>query len=140
MQMEDKKMKRVYVCGKLNDMACGYIGNLHNMIINAEKVRKAGFSVFIPGIDFLCGLTTGDWKYEDYFQNSQPWLEAADALFVQGDNWKSSKGTLREIKKAKTLRIPIFYDLDKMKEYFEKIDVEENMQERGSKRLEKIAR
>jgi len=46
-------MKRVYVAGKLNSDACGYIKNVHRMIIWAEKVRKAGFAVFVPGLDFL---------------------------------------------------------------------------------------
>jgi hypothetical protein len=122
----ENKMKRVYVAGKLNGEASDYIKNLHKMIKSGDNVRKAGFSVFIPGIDFLCGLTLGDWDYEHYFQNSQPWLEASDAVFVQGRNWKTSKGTNREIASAKRLGIPVFHNLRKMKSYFSKLEKDSN--------------
>jgi len=104
-------MKRVYVAGKLNAEACGYIKNVHNMIIWAEKVRKLGFAVFVPGLDFLQGLVFGNWDYKDYFDNSQPWLDAADAVFLCPD-WETSEGTKREIKRASERNIPVFTDLD----------------------------
>ena len=104
---------RVYVAGALNSGAVGYIKNLHKMIIWAEKVRKAGFAVFIPGIDFLCGVIHGNWEYEDYFDNSQPWLECAHALFVV-PGWESSDGTKKEIKRAEDLHIPVFFDIKKL--------------------------
>lgn len=111
---------RIYVAGKLNDDACGYIKNLHTMIQTAEKVRKAGFAVFVPGIDFLHSLVFGNWEYDDYFDNSQPWLLASDGVFLC-DNWKDSKGTAREIELAKKHDIPVFYcDLQELKNYFSK--------------------
>ena len=105
-------MNRIYIAGKLNDEACDYIENVRKMIINAEEVRKAGFAVFIPGIDLLCGLVNGNWTYKDYFINSQPWLLVSDGIYVQGKNWKESPGTLKEIQLAKEKRIPIFYQED----------------------------
>ena len=115
-------MKRIYIAGKLNDMACDYTKNIHEMIKDAEEVRKAGFSVFIPGIDLLCGIVNGDWTYRDYFDNSQPWLDVSDAIYVRSKNWKSSPGTIREIKRATKQNIPVFFKhkkgLEKMKEYF----------------------
>ena len=115
-------MKKVYIAGKLNDMACDYIKNVHGMIKAAEEVRKAGFSVFIPGIDLLCGIVNGNWTYTDYFNNSQPWLDVSDAIYVRSKNWKSSSGTIREIKRAAKQNIPVFYKhkngLEKMIEYF----------------------
>ena len=106
-------MKRVYVAGKINDEACGYIKNLHDMFSVAEKVRRAGFAVFVPGLDLLMGLVHGDWTYRDYFENSQPWLDASDIMFVS-PNWRSSTGTKREIKRAKRKNIPVYYDLKDM--------------------------
>jgi len=115
-------MKRIYIAGKLNDMACDYIKNLHDMIIDAEEVRKAGFSVYVPAIDFLQGATCGDWSYKDYFDNSQPWLDVSDAIYVRSKNWKLSNGTTREIKRGKEKNIPIFFKhkkgLEKMIEHF----------------------
>ncbi len=104
-------MKRVYVAGKLNSDACGYIKNIHKMIIWAEKVKKLGFAVFVPGLDFLQGVLFGDWEYSDYFDNSQPWLDSADAVFLV-PGWETSEGTKREIERAKKQNIPIYTDLD----------------------------
>lgn len=106
-------MKKVYVAGKLNGMACDYLINVHRMIKQAERVRKAGFAVFVPGIDLLMGVVMGDWEYKDYFDNSQPWLVASDAIFVT-PGWERSEGTKREIKYAESLGIPVYYDLNAM--------------------------
>lgn len=105
--------KRVYIAGKLNGMACDYIKNVHRMVIWSEKVRKAGFAVFVPGIDMLQGVIFGNWEYKDYFDNSQPWLDASDAIFIT-PGWETSEGTKREIERAKSKGIPVYYDLDTM--------------------------
>ena len=116
-----KELPRVYIAGKLNDMASDYVKNVHNMIKNAEEVRKQGFAVFVPGIDLLCGLQTGNWDYKDYFDNSQPWLDVSDAIYV-GESWRESGGTIREIKRAKDKMIPRFFKecdgLAQIKEFF----------------------
>ena len=110
-------MKRIYIAGKLNDDACGYIKNVHRMIKTAREVRRAGFSVYVPGLDFLEGLVDGHFEYEDYFQNSQPWLAASDAVFLV-PGWETSSGTKREIELAGELGIPVFENLDQMVENF----------------------
>ena len=104
-------MKRVYIAGKLNDDACGYIKNIHKMIIWAEKVRKLGFAVFVPGLDFLQGVIFGNWEYSDYFDNSQPWLDVSDAVFLV-PGWVTSKGVERELLRAKSKNIPVYMNLD----------------------------
>ena len=106
-------MKRIYIAGKLNADAVGYIKNVHHMIMWAEKVRKAGFAVYIPAIDFLAGVVHGDWEYNDYFDNSQPWLDAADAVFLV-PGWRDSPGTTRELDRASRQGIPCYEDLDDM--------------------------
>ncbi len=73
---------RVYVAGKLSDGTIEYLQSCHQMIRLAEEVRRAGFSVYIPCLDLLTGLVFGDLNYLDYFDNSQPWLEASDAVIV----------------------------------------------------------
>jgi hypothetical protein len=103
-------MKRVYVCGKLNADACNYIKNCHQMIKYADKIRRMGFSVYIPCLDFLSGLVMGDYEYQDYFKNNLPWLECADYIFVIPDS-ENSKGTQAEIKRAQELGIPVFDNL-----------------------------
>lgn len=114
--MMEKKFK-VYVAGKLNDMAVDYIKNCYKMIKVAKVARDAGFSVYVPCIDFLEGLVDGSFGYADYFENSQPWLEVADAiLLVPG--WETSTGTAKELALAHSLDIPVFYDVESMKGYF----------------------
>lgn len=106
-------MLKIYIAGKLNGMACDYNKNLHNMIVWSEKVRRLGYAVFVPALDFLVGVVIGDLDYLDYFNNSQPWLAASDAMFVT-PGWESSKGTAKEIEYAKSLGIPVFFDLELM--------------------------
>jgi hypothetical protein len=106
-------MKKVYIAGKLNADAVGYIKNMHRMIKTAREVRNAGFSVYVPCNDFLEGLVDGKFDYEDYFNNSQPWLLAADAVFLT-PGWGDSSGTKREVALATENNIPVFDNLNLM--------------------------
>lgn len=108
--------KRVYVAGKLNGMAVDYVKNCHSMIEWAEKIRRLGFSVYVPCVDFLMGVHFGYYTYEDYFDNSQPWLAASDAVFVC-PGWESSRGTKRELETAGKLGIPVFCKIEDIKEW-----------------------
>jgi len=118
-------MKRVYIAGALNGMAVDYIQNLHRMIKVAEIIRKEGVAVYIPGIDFLNGLVNGDYTYEDYFNNSQPWLDVSDAIFLV-PGWEESKGTAREIERAKGKDIPVFEKLDDFVKWLEETENDSN--------------
>ena len=109
--------KKVYIAGRLNDMAVDYLLNCHKMMATAEEVRKAGYSVYIPCIDYTMGMMFGWTKYEDYFDNSQPWLEVANAVFLV-PGWEMSSGTRREMERADVLDIPIFDSIEKMNEHF----------------------
>jgi hypothetical protein len=106
-------MKKIYIAGKLNDTAVGYIKNCHKMIKTAKEVREAGFSVYVPCIDFLEGLVDGGFEYNDYFDNSQPWLLASDAVFLT-PGWGSSEGTKREIALARENDIPVFDNINSL--------------------------
>lgn len=106
-------MVKVYVAGKLNADAVGYIKNIHRMIKVARTLRKEGYSVYVPCNDFLEGLVDGNFDYADYFENSQPWLSVADAVFLV-PGWESSIGTAKEIALANEKEIPVFSDIKKM--------------------------
>jgi len=116
-KVEEKKMRKVYVAGKLNDDAVGYIKNVHRMIKTARKVRMAGYAVYVPCNDFLEGLVDGGFEYNEYFDNSQPWLKSADAVFLT-PGWEFSTGTRREMDLALSFNIPVFDDLEKMNAHF----------------------
>ena len=112
-------MIKVYIAGKLNDDAVGYIKNVHRMIKTSKLVRENGYAVYVPCNDFLEGLVDGDFGYTDYFDNSQPWLKSSDAIFLT-PGWETSSGTKKEIDNAKLRDIPVFDDIDKMNDYFKK--------------------
>ena len=118
-------MIKIYVAGKLNADAVGYIQNMHRMIKTAKELRDAGFSVYVPCNDFLEGLVDGKFDYTDYFNNSQPWLSSSNAIFLT-PGWETSIGTAKEIELAKKLNIPVFSELQSMKEYFNLIVNKEN--------------
>lgn len=110
-------MKKLYIAGKLNDDAVGYIKNIYRMIKTARIARAAGYAVYVPCNDFLEGLVDGAFDYEEYFNNSQPWLLASDAIFLT-PGWETSTGTAREIALAKENGIPVFEDIEEMNKYF----------------------
>jgi len=105
---------RVYIAGKLNADAVGYLYNVHKMMTTAEKVRKAGYAIFVPAIDLLLGIKFGYTNYHDYFDNGQEWLKASDAV-VLVDNFYTSKGTYQEIKTALDRGIPVYRNVDDLK-------------------------
>lgn len=110
-------MKRVYVCGKLRDNnPLDYLKHVYKMTSEAEKILKAGFAVFVPGWDLILNLSGGNSDFKEVFNNSIEWLKVSDALYVC-DNWRTSKGSKKEIKMAKKLGIPVFFDLNSLIKY-----------------------
>jgi hypothetical protein len=109
--------KKVYVAGKLNADAVGYIKNMHRMIMTARELRRKGYCVYVPCNDFLEGLVDGNFDYHEYFDNSQPWLKSADAVFLV-PGWETSTGTKKEMETASACGIPIFDNIEKMDECF----------------------
>jgi hypothetical protein len=109
---------KVYISGALNATnAVKYLNNCHTMMEYANKVKDKGFSVYIPCLELLMGLKFGYYEYEDYFDNSQPWLKCSDAIFVC-PNSENSEGTQKEIRTARKLRIPVFHCIEKLDKYF----------------------
>ena len=115
----ENKVVRIYVAGKLNSDAVGYIKNIHRMIKTAKLLRENKYSVYVPCNDFLEGLVDGNFEYNEYFDNSQPWLLASDAVFLV-PGWETSKGTANEIELASANSIPVFDDIEILNEYFKK--------------------
>jgi len=110
--------KKVYIAGPLNGVTADYIRNMHDMCATAERIRKLGFSVYVPCLDFLMGLLDGGYTYEDYFENSQPWLLSSDAVYFC-ERWESSTGCIKERLTAERHNIPRFADIDSLVAHFE---------------------
>jgi hypothetical protein len=109
---------KVYVAGKLNDTAIGYIKNVHKMMVCANKLRKKGHSVFVPCLDILLGFLDGGMEYSDYFENNIEWLKCADVVYVV-DGGRLSSGTIQEVGLAKELGILVTYESEADLKYFE---------------------
>jgi len=118
--------KKIYVAGPLNAMAIDYLKNVSNMMTEAEHLRRLGFSIYVPAIDLLIGIKFNYTEYSDYFDNSQPWLLAADAVYLC-KGWQDSKGTLKEIATAEEAGIPVFDDPDMLVKYFNGSRIEQEI-------------
>lgn len=130
--------KKIYVAGPLSAMAVDYLKNVSNMMTEAEHLRRLGFSVYVPAIDLLMGIKFGYTEYSDYFDNSQPWLLSADALYVC-KGWQNSKGTIKEMDLAQANNIPIFDNADELLKYFDSPkEVTTNDLERLNKYVDEI--
>lgn len=127
MKKDYSKIKKVYVAGKLNDIdAVGYLHNVAKMMKRAEEVRKAGYAPFIPAIDLLMGIKFEYLDYCDYFDNSQAWLLASDALILT-PGYETSVGTQKEMRLAIENDIPVFDDIGEMDRYFRNGRLEGNI-------------
>lgn len=125
----DCKKMRIYIAGKLNDEAVGYIKNMHSMIKTANQIRRLGNSVFIPCLDLLSGIVEGNLEYSDYYANNLPWLEVSDAVFVCL-GYETSKGTQAEIAHAERLGIPVYFNIKELVN-FPKPNMSRNSQHNG---------
>lgn len=120
-----KRKVRVYVAGLLNAMTVDYLENCHAMILTAERLRGYGFSVYVPCLDIVHGLVVGGLTYTDYFENSQPWLMAADAVFLC-KGWESSSGCLKEVELAAKLSIPAYFNIGNILAHFGHYDTKKH--------------
>lgn len=108
-------MRAVYIAGKLNADAVGYLKNVATMIRESIKVQRAGFAVLVPCLDLLMGIVAGDFEYPDYADNNMVWLERADAVYVLPDS-EHSKGTQAEVRRAHEIGIPVYYKIEDLLE------------------------
>ena len=113
-------MIRVYVAGPYS--ADNVIDVLHNIGRGEElaaKVFAAGFAVFCPWHDKSYAIT--NWEHDvsvqQYYDHSIAWLDVSDCVILTAD-WKTSAGTLQEIKRAKKLEIPVFESIEALKAYW----------------------
>jgi hypothetical protein len=107
----------VYIAGALRGDIPAYLSNVSRMVKTGEEVRRQGFSVFIPGLDLIQGIVTGDMVFHDYFLNSWSWIPKCDAVFVTPQS-ENSQGTKQEVELAESLGIPVFDNIDDLVKAF----------------------
>jgi len=119
----NRRLQRIYVASALSTLpvgvaetrspstvVCEYISNLSRMAELATNLRNLGYFPYVPGLDFLLGIRTGDWHEEDYRMVSMSFLEVCDAVLVG----TTSKGVDVEVRRAIDLGIPVFSDINNL--------------------------
>lgn len=104
-------MKRVYIAGPISGGTLETLANIRRGLKAASRAIKLGHAVFSPHLDFQLNLVAepGDvLSVAEYQDNSMAWLEVSNEVWVL-PGYESSKGTEREILRARELRIPIKY-------------------------------
>lgn len=108
-------MRCVYVAGAYS------AGNVMDVLANMRRgmnlslrVLQAGYAPFVPWFDYHFSLLSGDIKLEDYYQYSISWLEKSDAVLVVAKGAKQSRGTQKEIARAKEIGIPVFWSISEL--------------------------
>jgi nucleoside 2-deoxyribosyltransferase len=110
---------RVYVAGAYSaPNVLAVMGNMRRGIQLSSACAKAGFAVYSPWCDCLLHFHE-EFRLEDCYSYSMPWLEASDAVLVVPENCEESNGTQAEIRRAIELAIPVFWSLDELIEWGE---------------------
>jgi len=108
-------MKRVYVAGPYSaDNVITVLDNIREGMRAGTMLLLKGFAPFVPWLDFHFQLMLKEEEtlfVEDYYNYSIEWLKVSDCMLVL-KGWENSTGTRKEVELAKSLRIPIYYDLD----------------------------
>lgn len=103
-------MDRVYVAGAYSASdVLGVLENIRRGIKQCAKILKEGkYAVYCPWLDHQYHFFEPDITVEQYQNNSMAWLEVSNVVIVLPD-WEKSKGTKREIARAKQLGIEIVF-------------------------------
>lgn len=112
-------MKKVYVAGAYSDdNVLGVLRNIGRGEYFASLLFQNGFAPFTPWHDksFVITHWDCDFTVKMFYDYSIEWLRVSDILFVIPNHegltdYQDSKGTIEEIKIAKELGIPIYYDM-----------------------------
>lgn len=112
-------MKRIYVAGKYSDDdVMSVFGNMRRGIALSVEVLKAGYAPFTPWLDYHFCLEH-PFDLQTMYEYSLAWLDVSDAVLVVEEGWAESRGTIKEIDRAKNLHIPVYWSFDKLKQEVE---------------------
>ena len=115
-------MIKLYIAGPYSsDNILGVLDNIRNGQRAATEAMIHGFAVFCPWLDYQLHLQIPEGEkltVKDYQDCSMEWLTVSDGVLLL-PGWERSKGTLKEMKTAEKLGIPIFKHLIEAINYFE---------------------
>jgi hypothetical protein len=96
---------RVYVAGPYT--AGNVVVNVRNAVLAADQLFEAGHTPYVPHLNHLWH-TIAPRPWADWLRMDLEWLAVCDALLrLPGE----SQGADAEVERAKSLRIPVFYEI-----------------------------
>lgn len=106
-------MKRVYVAGAYSaDNVLDVLKNIGRGEEYASQVFMMGYAPFCPwhDKDYVIKNWSEEFTVDQFYDYSMAWLEVSDVVLVI-PGYEESNGTLTEIERAKSLGIPVIYDI-----------------------------
>ena len=121
------KPLKIYIAGRYS--ADNIIDGLRNIGRGQQEAAflfELGFAPFSPWWDrsFVLDNPNGDYSKQMFYDASLAWMEVSDAVYVisgKGDGG----GVDAEIKRAGELGIPVFYEIEALLRWSEKVVVQE---------------
>lgn len=113
-------MKRIYVAGAYSaNNVIDVLKNIGRGEYYSAKLFMLGYAPFCPwhDKDYVIKNWDKEFTVQQFYDYSMAWLEVSDGVFLV-PGWKESKGTLNEIRRARKLNIPVFFDLKALENYF----------------------
>jgi len=106
-----KLPKRIYPAGPIqNKNYSKMIQNIDDGIKHEKCLRDMGYAPYPVFCDFLTIMRLRNYPMSAIYNASLSWLEVCEAVcIIPGSKWKTSKGTMREIKLAEERNIPVYY-------------------------------
>lgn len=105
------KPQRIYIAGPYTAPTTEQRdSNIQTARYHCALLLKAGHYPFCPHT--MTARFDDDYPeigYEQYMQTFLHWLRFCDGVYPL-DNWQKSKGTVRELKLADNMALPIYYD------------------------------
>ena len=119
------KPLKIYIAGRYS--SDNIIDGLRNIGLGQQEAAflfELGFAPFSPWWDrsFVLDNPNGDYSKQMFYDASLAWMEVSDAVYVisgRGDGG----GVDAEIKRAGELMIPVFYEIDDLLRWSEKVVV-----------------
>ena len=108
-------MKVIYIAGKYTD------GNKQSTNLNIDKAERISKKIWKNGMAAICPhLNTRNWNgllsQDEFIEGYFSIVKKCDAMIML-DNWKDSEGAQAEHWLAASYGIPIFYNLNDLKEW-----------------------
>ena len=130
MARETKQRLRIYVAGPYScENRCQPLGVdlvfMRRGLETSVELLKRGYAPFCPWLDYLFQLVSNGNGLQrvDYYEYSIAWLLASDAMFVT-ELRKCSNGTKNEIMVAEKENIPIFWTINELEKWSNKLTEE----------------